>query len=84
MDLINLLVNSNKWVKWTSPKSKISNEKKAILAGHYMFNDKNFLKIKMKLNKLLIKSSSINLDKYIQNQLQKKIKLIAKSLNLNY
>lgn len=84
IDLVNLLVNSKKWVKWTNPKSKISNEKKAILAGHYMFNDKNFLKIKMKLNKFLIKSSAINLDKYIQNQLQKKIKIIAKSLNLNY
>ena len=83
-DLVNLLVNSKKWIKWTNPKSKISNEKKALLAGHYMFNDKNFLKIKMKLNKLLIKSSGITLDKYIQNQLQKKIKLIAKSLNLNY
>lgn len=82
-ELERLFLNSKKWKKWTKKNSKISKIKKAILAGHYLYTNKNFMLIKKKLTNKLKRENKINLDKYIIKLLTAKISLFAKSLNLN-
>ena len=82
-ELIKFLVKSKKWNKWTNKNSGISEKKKAILAGHYMFCSKKFIKLKKKLKIKLKKDFKIELDTYLQDVLINRITRIAKSLNLN-
>lgn len=72
---------SKKWMKWLIPNSKINKIEKAIIAGHYVFSDKNFLAIKEEVKNFLDKKN-INLDYYLQKTLEKSIYRYAKNFNL--
>ena len=78
--LIKLLVDSGKWKKWTNKKSKLSNLRKAIIAGHYMYMNEKFKKIKEKLSIKFKKDNNTTLDKFIVNILVDKISKIEQSL----
>ena len=80
--LIKLLVDSGKWKKWTNKKSKLSNLRKAIIAGHYMYMNKKFQNIKEKLSIKFKKDNNTTLDKFVVNILVDKISKIEKSLTI--
>ena len=48
--LINMFVDSNKWERWLPANSP--RRAKAVFAGHYLYNDPKFLRIKYKYPKL--------------------------------
>ena len=62
---IETAIKSNKWAKWMLPDSNATNMDKAIICGHYIFSNKEIIKMKQKVaNELL--SKNINLDKYLK------------------
>lgn len=62
-DFLEMAYNSNKWKKWVMLGSQISPRDKAILAGHYVFSDEKFLRIKEKAQ---INIKYINIDEYLK------------------
>lgn len=73
--------NSKKWKKWLVPNSKISKVDKAVISGHYIFSDINFLEIKNEINSYLLKKN-INLDKILQKSIEKSIYRYVQNFNL--
>ena len=69
---IKLSFESKKWDKWMLPNTKASDYEKAIISGHYIFSTKKFIEIKSKANSYL-KKKSINLDKYLKDEVKKSI-----------
>ena len=57
--------NSDKWRKWMIPNTKATDEKKAIISGHYIFSNSSFLQLK---DEILIElgDSSDELDAYLK------------------
>ena len=75
-----LVDKSKKWEKWVDkPMSKLQ---KALIAGHYLFSDKKFCKIKKKLINKLYLEKKINLDTAIKKYLIQRLDKIYRSLNL--
>lgn len=62
--------NSKKWEKWLIQGSNASNREKAIMAGHYIFSDVNFLNIKEKAQRLI---KNVEIDEYLKNCVKKSI-----------
>lgn len=76
----NLVDKSRKWEKWVDkPTSKLQ---KVLIAGHYLFSDKKFVKIKKILSNKLNLERKINLDTEIKKYLILNLKKIYRSLNL--
>ena len=63
------------------PNSKISKVDKAVISGHYIFSDINFLEIKNEINSYLLKKN-INLDKILQKSIEKSIYRYVQNFNL--
>lgn len=80
-EFLELSYNSNKWKKWMMPNSKSSDYKKSIIAGHYVFSKKKFLLLKDEAKKVLGKKN-INLDKYLQKEIEKSILRYVINFNL--
>ena len=78
---IEISYNSKKWSKWVIDKSLISDYEKAIISGHYIFSNENFLEIKKNVNQILRKKN-INLDHELKKSIKKSILRYIKSFGL--
>ena len=77
---LKLSYNSKKWEKWVINKSKISKLKCSELSGHYVFSNKEFIKIKNEANKYL-KKKNIDLNLVMYNSVYQSIFRYIKILN---
>ena len=80
-EFLEISYSSNKWKKWMMPDSKASDFEKSIISGHYIFSNKKFLNLKDKAKTFLIKKN-INLDKFLQNDIEKSILRYVKFFKL--
>lgn len=62
---IEVALSSNKWKKWMIKDSNATDIDKAIICGHYIFNDEKIINLKRKIKKDL-EVHSINLDGYLK------------------
>ena len=72
---------SRKWKKWLVHNSKITKVEKAIISGHYIFSNEDFLILKEQIKSYLVKKN-FNLDKYLEKEIQKSILRYTKNFNL--
>lgn len=66
-EFLDLAYNSKKWEKWVILGSDITNRNKAILAGHYVFSDERFIKIKEEAQKHI---KTVNIDEYLKSKVK--------------
>ena len=77
---LELSYNSKKWEKWVINKSKIDKIKCSELSGHYVYSNKEFIKIKNEANKYL-KKKNIDLNLVMYNSVYQSIFRYIKILN---
>lgn len=70
---------SNKWKKWVENQSH-SIEFKALLCGHYIYSDKNFIESK-KEAEFILNKKGIHLNNYLKNKIEDCIFNYLKQLN---
>ena len=80
-EFIEISYSSRKWEKWILKDSKISDKKKAILSGHYVFSKEEFLLIKEKA-KFELSKKMINLDMILREAIKKSIYRYLINFNL--
>lgn len=80
-EFIEISYNSNKWKKWMMPNTSTTDYEKAIISGHYIFSDKKFLRMKDEAKKFLQKKN-VNIDKYLQADVEKSILRYVKLFKL--
>ena len=80
-EFIEISYNSNKWKKWMMPNTSKTDYEKAIISGHYIFSDKKFLRMKDEAKKFLQKKN-VNIDKYLQADVEKSILRYVKLFKL--
>ncbi|AGF58301.1 tagatose-1,6-bisphosphate aldolase non-catalytic subunit AgaZ/GatZ [Clostridium saccharoperbutylacetonicum] len=71
-NILSLSYNSKKWHKWMAHNTKASDREKAIIAGHYIFSDENFIEAKLKAAMELQKKNII-LDDYLKENVKSSI-----------
>lgn len=76
---IEIAYNSKKWEKWLVPNTKLDRRGKAIIVGHYVFSNDEFLTLKEIIKKQL---NMENLDDYLKNQVKKSILRYMKNFNI--
>ena len=69
---VKLSYESKKWDKWMLPESKAGEMEKAVIAGHYVFSDPEFVEIKSHAKSELQKHN-IDLDEYLKSKVKKSI-----------
>ena len=79
---LELSYNSKKWTKWLRKNSNADDFKKSIIAGHYIFSDKEFIELKKNIIEKL-KKKSINLDLYLKQNIVKSILRYTKCFKLH-
>ena len=75
---IELSYTSLKWKKWMLDDGLASKEEKAIISGHYIFSDENFLKLKEDIYKKIP-----NIDKILRKDVKKSISRYTKAFRLH-
>ena len=76
---IEISYNSKKWEKWVLDKNLISDFDKAIISGHYIFSDLEFLEMKKQAQSKL---KNINIDSILKKEIKTCIKRYLKSFEL--
>ncbi|MBU4009285.1 MAG: tagatose-6-phosphate kinase, partial [Proteobacteria bacterium] len=69
---VKLSYESKKWEKWMSAESKAGEIEKAVIAGHYVFSDPEFIEIKLHA-KTELQNHNIDLDEYLKSKVKKSI-----------
>ena len=69
---VNLSYESKKWRKWMLPETKAGEMEKAVIAGHYVFSDPEFVDIKSHA-KTELQKHNIDLDEYLKSKVKKSI-----------
>ena len=69
---IEISYNSRKWEKWLKPNSKTNDLEKAIISGHYIFSNADFIDLKNQVSKSL-KKKNINLDDILKSSIRESI-----------
>lgn len=69
---VKLSFESKKWDKWMLPESKAGEMEKAVIAGHYVFSDPEFVDIKSHA-KTELQKHNIDLDEYLKSKVKKSI-----------
>lgn len=69
---VKLSYESKKWRKWMLPETKAGEMEKAVIAGHYIFSDLEFVEIKSHAKSELQKHN-IDLDEYLKSKVKKSI-----------
>lgn len=77
---IEISYNSKKWQKWLKPGSQINDYQKAILSGHYIFSNTEYLELEKEI-KYLLNKKSIDLNKILYDTVYSSITRILSSLN---
>ena len=64
-NFLNISFKSNKWKKWLKNDSKLNDDEKAILSGHYIFSSLEFIELEKRIiNKLNKKNIDFKLEVY--------------------
>lgn len=63
-EFLGLAYKSNKWEKWMMSNSEVDDQKRAIIAGHYVFSTPQFKGLKNKIENEL-KSHSVDLSRHL-------------------
>ena len=71
-EFLRIAFDSNKWDKWMIEGTSATDRDKAIIAGHYVFSNKDFLQVKTKAEEKLGKKS-INLNDFLKNRVKASI-----------
>ncbi|MCD7780878.1 MAG: class II D-tagatose-bisphosphate aldolase, non-catalytic subunit [Candidatus Gastranaerophilales bacterium] len=71
-EFLELAYNSKKWEKWLVTGSRLNKRDKAIIAGHYIFSNPDFIKIKDFAQKHLI-HQGIVIDDYLKDKVKDEI-----------
>ena len=71
-EFLKLSYESGKWKKWLIPDNDISERKKAIISGHYVFSTQEFKELNNKAKKLL-EIKDINIELFIKEKIKKSI-----------
>ena len=66
---VKLSFESKKWQKWMLPESKAEEMEKAVIAGHYVFSDPEFVEIKSH-TKSELQKHNIDLDKHLKSKVK--------------
>jgi len=77
---IEISYNSKKWEKWLKPDTKINDYQKAILSGHYIFSNLEYLELEKEIQYLLAKKS-IDFNKTLYDTVYSSIARVLSSLN---
>ena len=80
-NFIKIANKSGKWIKWVMKHSKKSAKDKAIISGHYVFNDPSVIEIKNKL-RLIMRKKKLNLDNILKESVKKVILRYLKSFRV--
>lgn len=78
---LQLSLASRKWEKWLMPQSTASDIDKAIIAGHYVFSDPEFLEIRQQLDRVC-RSKGFDLNASIRASLKHSIRRYLYAFNL--
>lgn len=78
---LKIAYDSKKWKKWLKPNTSISDYKKAIIAGHYVFSDPQFLELKSKVARKV--SHNIDIDEKVRENIKDKINYYLESFGWN-
>ena len=78
---VKLSCESKKWDKWMLPESKAGEMEKAVIAGHYVFSDPEFIEIKSHA-KTELQKHNIDLDEYLKSKVKKSIMRYLKNFRL--
>lgn len=68
----NMVLAGNKWEKWMLPNSSASDFDRLQIAGHYHFNESNFIEIRDSL-KIEISKKGINMDNFIKAEVKNSV-----------
>jgi hypothetical protein len=78
---LKIAYDSKKWEKWLKPNSSISDYEKALIAGHYIFSDPEFLELKSRVERKV--SNNIDLDEKVRENIKYKINYYLESFGWN-
>lgn len=78
---IGLSYESKKWKKWMLPGSRLTDFKRAIIAGHYIFSTPEFIEIKTNVENELLKKNIV-LDEYLVSVIEKQMIRYLKCFNM--
>ena len=78
---LEIALSSRKWKKWMIKGSRASNLEKSIIAGHYMFSNKEVIELKDILKSKLLKKK-MNLNKCLKKDISNVIKKYMTCFNL--
>lgn len=70
--ILQISYESRKWEKWMLDKTTASDRDRSIISGHYIFSSPQFIEIKERAIKTLLKKQ-INLDEYLKDEVKKSI-----------
>lgn len=77
---LNLSYSSMKWEKWLKPDTSLSDQDKAVISGHYIFANQEFLDLKKQINSKLQKHN-IEFNSVIYRDVYNSVKNSLKGLN---
>jgi hypothetical protein len=78
---VKLSCESKKWEKWMLPESTAGEMEKAVIAGHYVFSDPEFVEIKSHA-KTELQRHGIDLDEHLKSKVKKSIMRYLKNFRL--
>lgn len=79
-EFLKIAYKSQKWQKWILPNSNITENEKAIIAGHYIFSTKEFANFKRKILEHV--DNKNDLDDFLKIEIKKSVLKYLKCLNL--
>lgn len=80
-EFLKIAYESYKWKKWLKPETSITDYEKAVIAGHYIFSNSEFIELKDKITHKL--TSKINIDEVIKDKIKIKINFYLESFGWN-
>lgn len=78
---VELSIASKKWDKWLLPESTATRTEKALIAGHYVFSNPEFVAAKREWSEQL-KRKGVNLDETLIGAVEASIRRYARAFNL--
>ena len=79
-EMIKIAVESNKWLKWIDKENDASDERKAILCMHYVYNTEKYRDL-LKESESRLKECNIELSKAVKDCIKKAILRYLKNFN---
>lgn len=79
-DFLEISLSSLKWQKWLINENNINDYNKAIISGHYVFSEIDFVNLKKRIT-FALKKKQIDLDKYLINEIRDYLKKMYSYIN---